>query len=73
MFLRTITKTYDIFLTLLGVTWVSILSVSVLVRWNWNCDLKFIVTLNKMVRFEQDLISLGVIKIEGETLIICYE
>jgi len=53
---------YDIFLTLLGATVIIVSLISLLMRWNWSCDTKFIDMLNQFIAFESHLKVHGLLK-----------
>jgi len=53
---------YDIFLTLLGATTINIFLISLLIRWNWSCDTKFVDMFNQFIIFESHLKFHGFLK-----------
>jgi len=66
MIIRLLSKSYDIFLTNLGVTWTAGAIVCLLTRWNWNCNPKYVNSLNKLMAFEKHLFLKIRIKPEGD-------
>jgi len=53
--LRLKTQSYNIFITILGITWASSATSCLLARWNFDCDPKYVNVLNKLILFEKYL------------------
>jgi len=61
-FLKLMVDKYDIFLTLLGATIISVSLHPLLVRWNWSCDTKFVDMFSQFIVFESHLKVQGFLK-----------
>jgi len=65
MVVRLVSKDYDLFLMILGITIFTGVANCLRMRWNWNCDSKYVNQINSMVRFEKFLGQHGFLEFNG--------